>query len=68
MNDELFNLELRKFLKGFGVTAQRAIEHAVAAARAGGTLKGNETLRARAVLSIEGLGTVATVEDAIRLE
>ena len=32
MNEEVFNLELRKFLKRFGVTAQREIERRVAAA------------------------------------
>jgi hypothetical protein len=30
MNEEVFNLDLRKFLKRFGVTAQREIERAVA--------------------------------------
>jgi hypothetical protein len=33
MDEDVFNLELRKFLKRFGVTAQREIEKAVAAAR-----------------------------------
>ena len=32
MNEEVFNLDLRKFLKRFGVTAQREIERAVAKA------------------------------------
>ena len=30
MDQELFNLELRKFLKRFGITAQREMENAVA--------------------------------------
>jgi hypothetical protein len=68
MNDEVFNLELRKFLKRFGVTAQREIEHAVAAGLASGTLRGEEVLKARAVLAIEGLGTVATVDGDIALQ
>ncbi len=68
MNDETFNLEIRKFLKHFGVTAQRDIEQAVAQARQSGKLKGNETLKARAVLTVEGLGTLATIDGAIRLE
>jgi len=68
MNDETFNLELRKFLKHFGVTAQREIEQAVAQGRASGRLKGSETLKARAVLSIEGLGTLATIDGDIHLE
>jgi hypothetical protein len=68
MNEEVFNLELRQFLKRFGVTAQREIEHAVAAARAAGTLAGDETLTARAALTIDGLGTVATVDGEISLQ
>ena len=67
MNDETFNLEIRKFLKVFGITAQREIERAVAAARGSGKLAGDETLKARAVLTIEGLGAVATIDGEIRL-
>ena len=52
MNDEVFNLDLRKFLKRFGVTAQREIERAVTDAIANGTLKGDETLVVRATLTI----------------
>ena len=68
MNDETFNLEIRKFLKVFGITAQREIERAVVAARASGKLAGTEALRTRAVLTIEGLGTLATIDGDIRLE
>jgi hypothetical protein len=68
MDDDVFNLEIRKFLKRFGVTAQREIEQAVAAARAAGTLSGSETLTARAVLTVEGLGTLATIDGHISLE
>ncbi len=68
MQDETFNLEIRKFLKVFGITAQREIERAVAAARASGRLQGSETLKTRAVLTVEGLGTLATIDGDIRLE
>ena len=54
MNEETFNLDVRKFLKHFGVTAQREIEKAVADGIAGGKLKGTETIRARAVLELDG--------------
>src|SRR6185437_6166759 len=36
MNEEALNLSIRKFLKAVGVGSQRAIEHAVADAAAGG--------------------------------
>ena len=52
MNEDVFNLDLRKFLKRFGVTAQREIERAVTEAIANGTLAGSETLSVRAVLTI----------------
>ena len=29
MNEDLFNIEIRKFLKRLGVTSQRAIENAI---------------------------------------
>ena len=50
MDEEVFNLEVRKFLKRFGVTAQREIERAVDAAVKAGTLKGTEVLRVEATL------------------
>jgi len=52
MNEEVFNLDLRKFLKRFGVTAQREIERAVADAIETGRLTGTETLEVRATLTI----------------
>ena len=52
MNEDVFNLDLRKFLKRFGVTAQREIERAVADAIQNGRLTGSETLEVRATLSI----------------
>lgn len=61
MNEDAFNLSIRKFLKQFGVSAQRDIEHAVAGALAGGKLQGREALRARAVLTIEGMGELTVV-------
>jgi len=68
MQDDTFNLEIRKFLKQFGIAAQREIERAVGAGRAAGKLTGSETLKARAVLTVEGLGTLATIDGSIRLE
>ena len=55
MNEDAFNLSVRKFLKQFGVTAQREIERAVQRGLAGGTLRGEETISGRATLVVEGL-------------
>jgi len=55
MNDDGFNMSLRKFLKTVGVTSQQEIEAVVRAARAAGTLpKG--PLQARMVLTLDGVG------------
>ncbi len=67
MDEDKFNLDVRKFLKHFGVTAQREIEKAVAAGIATGRLKGTETIKARAVLEIEGFGRLEAIEDDIHL-
>ena len=67
MNEENFNISLRKFLKRFGVTAQREIETAVRAAVESGKLQGTETLKARAVLRLEGVGLEETIEGEITL-
>lgn len=67
MNEERFNIDTRRFLKHFGVTAQREIEKAVASGIANGTLKGTETLKARAVLELDGFGTLEQIEGEIKL-
>ncbi len=68
MNEERFNMDLRKFLKTFGVTAQREIERAVEGGIESGRLKGSETLHVRAVLTIEGLLDAHVVTGSIALE
>jgi hypothetical protein len=67
MNEDVFNLEVRKFLKTFGVTAQREIEKAVRAALQSGKLRGNETLKARATVVIDGVSADIRVEGDIAL-
>jgi hypothetical protein len=57
VNDEAFNLSLRKFLKTFGVTAQREIERAVQSAIEEGRLTGRDTLTATATIRIEAVGS-----------
>ncbi len=66
MDDDRLNMSVRKFLKVVGVTSQREIEAAVRKAAAEGRLSG--PLRARAVVQIESLGLVHTVEEEIETE
>ena len=68
MNPDIFNLELRKFLKRFGVTAQREIETAVETALARGALHGTEVLPVRATLTIPGVLKEFHVDGEISLE
>lgn len=51
MDEDVFNIEVRKFLKQVGVTAQREIEKA---ARAAGLADG-ATLQATATITVAGL-------------
>ena len=68
MNEDAFNVSLRKFLKKVGITSQREIEQAIRTAIAGGRLKGNEALPAKVLLSVEGLGLSVEIEGAVELE
>lgn len=68
MNDETFNLSIRKFLKMVGVNSQREIEQAVAKAVAAGSIHGNEAFPARVTLDIAGLKLNVTFDGEIRLE
>lgn len=55
MDQETFNLSLRKFLKTVGVGSQREIEQAVEHAIASGAIAGVETLAATMTLKIDAL-------------
>ncbi len=67
MDEDALNMEIRKFLKQVGVTSQREIEKAVRAGLDSGKLQGNETLKARITLTVEGLDLRHTVEQDIVL-
>jgi hypothetical protein len=67
MNEDTFNMEVRKFLKKVGVTSQREIENAVREAVKGGRLAGSEKLKARVTLEVEGVSLELVIEDEIAL-
>ena len=67
MDADVFNIQIRKFLKQVGVTSQREIEAAVRAAVEDGRLKGDETITARITLTIETLGLNKDIEGKIAL-
>ena len=68
MNEDALNTSVRKFLKTVGVTSQRELEMAVRAAVLSGRLKGRETLPAKAVVTVEGLGLSFEIDGTITLE
>ena len=67
MDEEAFNMSVRKFLKKLGVTAQREIEIAVREQIAAGDLTGEETLDAQATVTVSGLSRDVVVTGAITL-
>ena len=68
MNDDTFNMQVRKFLKKVGITSQREIEKAVREAIESGRLAGDESLEARVVLALPALEVEIAIEDRIDLE
>ena len=68
MDEDIFNMELRKFLKKVGVTSQREIEQAVRNGIESGELTGHETLKAQVTLTVEGLAVSHDIEGKISLQ
>ena len=67
MDEDVFNIQLRKFLKKVGIQSQREIEQAVRDGLAQGTLKGVEVLKASVQLKLSGTTVDVTIEDDIKL-
>ena len=55
MDEDAFNMSVRKFLKKLGVTSQREIETAVREQLASGALEGDEELEVVATVSVKGM-------------
>ena len=67
MNEDRFNMDIRKFLKLVGVTSQREIENAVRAALADRTLAETALLKPKMRLSIPEIGLEYVVDGEIGL-
>jgi hypothetical protein len=65
MNEDRFNMDIRKFLKIVGVTSQREIETAVRDALSKGRLTESALLKPRITLSIPELGLEHVVDGEI---
>jgi hypothetical protein len=68
MDQETFNLSIRKFLKLVGVSSQREIEQAVAKAIAARAVAGADVLPATMTLRIPALQLDVTFDGEIRLQ
>ena len=68
MNEETFNLSIRKFLKMVGIGSQREIEQAVAKAIADGRISGTEAFPAIVTLEIPGLKLNVKFDGEIKLQ
>ena len=68
MDQETFNMSIRKLLKMVGVNSQREIEQAVAKAIAAGMISGTESFPAKVTLEIAGLKLNVEFDGEIRLQ
>ncbi len=68
MNEETFNLSIRKFLKIVGINSQREIEQAVRKALEDGRIDGSESFPATVTLEVAGLNVKMKIDGEIRLQ
>ena len=67
MNEDRFNMDIRKFLKVVGVTSQREIELAVRNALTAGKLAETSLLRPKMILRIPEIGLEHVIDGEIGL-
>ena len=67
MDQEAFNVSMRKFLKLVGVSSQREIEQAVARALEDGSISGTESFPAKMTLEVAGLKLETHFDGEIKL-
>ena len=67
MDEEVFNMQLRRFLKKVGIQSQREIELAVRQGIEAGTLASTDKLNAQVLLQVPAVGLKVTIEDEIAL-
>ena len=68
MNQDNFNMEIRKYLKKVGITSQREITDSVNRAILEGKLTGNETLKAKTKITLQDLGYELEIDGEISLD
>ena len=68
MNEEVLNIQIRKFLKKVGIRSQREIEHAVRRSFEKSSLVGIKKLEASILLEVPAVGIKVSIEGEIKLE
>ena len=68
MNEEILNIQIRKFLKKVGIQSQREIEHAVGRDFEKSSLVGIDKLEASVLLEVPVVGIKVSIEGEIKLE
>ena len=68
MNEEILNIQIRKFLKKVGVQSQREIEQAVRRSIEKNSLAGIDKLEASVLLEVPEIGIKVSIESEIKLE
>lgn len=68
MNEEVLNMQIRKFLKKVGIQSQREIEHAVGREFEKSSLAGIDKLEASVLLEVPVVGIKISIEGEIKLE
>jgi len=68
MNEDNFNMEIRKFLKKVGIISQRDISNAVVKAIVDGKLTGSESIIVKMKLELPDVDLELEIDGAISLE
>ena len=68
MDEEVLNIQVRKFLKKVGIQSQREIEQAVKDYIKKGTLSGSKNLDASMQLEVPEIGLKVSIEGKIEIE
>ena len=68
MDEELLNIQVRKFLKKVGIQSQREIEQAVKDHLKKGSLSGKEELDATMLLEVPEINLKVSINGKIKIE
>ena len=67
MDSDVFNVQIRRFLKKVGIQSQREIEHAVLQGIKSGLLDSEDTLHAEVLLRVPAAGIDIRIDGEISL-